>query len=154
MDLLNHLQDFELELGDGDKAEGVVVGVSGGPDSLVLLHLLSRISKRLPHVHIAHLDHGLRPDSASDAQFVASIARSWNIPISIRHREIAKIASNRKISLEEAGRQERYAFLAEVAINEHINLILVGHNADDQSRLYSCTCCVALVCPDWAACAH
>ena len=132
MDLLNHLQDFELELGDGDREGGVVVGVSGGPDSLVLLHLLSRISKRLPHVHVAHLDHGLRPDSASDAQFVAGIAHNWNIPISIRHREIAKIASNRKISLEEAGRQERYAFLAEVAINEHINLILVGHNADDQ----------------------
>ena len=132
MDLLNHLQYFELGMGGLDRAGGVVVGVSGGPDSLVLLHLLSRLAERLPRVHIAHLDHGLRPDSAADAQFVTSIARSWGIPISVAHREVAKIASKRKISLEEAGRQARYAFLAEVAENEHSNLIMVGHNADDQ----------------------
>jgi tRNA(Ile)-lysidine synthase len=110
----------------------LVVGVSGGADSLTLLHLLNRLAEKPPRVHVAHLDHGLRPDSAEDAQFVAGIAREWGFAISIEHHDVAAIAAKRKLSLEEAGRQARYAFLAEVAQKEHVNLILVGHNADDQ----------------------
>ncbi|MDP6793322.1 MAG: tRNA lysidine(34) synthetase TilS [Anaerolineales bacterium] len=132
MDLLHHLRDFERETRGADWDGGVVVGVSGGPDSLALLHLLSQLSGRHPLVHVAHLDHGLRPDSADDAEFVADIARSWGLPISIGRQEVAAMASERKLSLEEAGRQARYAFLVGVAQNERHNLILVGHNGDDQ----------------------
>ncbi len=132
MDLLNHLQDFEREAGAADWTPGLVVGVSGGADSLALLHLLTRLAEKPPRVHVAHLDHCLRPDSAEDAQFVAGVAREWGFAISIKRRDVAAIAAKRKLSLEEAGRQARYAFLAEVAQEEHVNLILVGHNADDQ----------------------
>ncbi len=131
MDLLNHLQDFERETKYTQWSDGLVVGVSGGPDSLALLHLLRDAAERPPRVHVAHLDHGLRPDSADDAKFVSATARSWGFPISVGHREVATIAAKRKLSLEDAGRQARYAFLADVARNENLSLILVGHNADD-----------------------
>ncbi|HJL70463.1 MAG TPA: ATP-binding protein, partial [Anaerolineales bacterium] len=111
MDLLNHLQDFERETGAADWTPGLVVGVSGGADSLALLHLLSRLAEKPPRVHVAHLDHGLRPDSAEDAQFVASIARDWGFSISIERRDVAAIAAKRKLSLEAAGRQRRGAQL-------------------------------------------
>ena len=132
MDLLNHLQDFEREIEGSDWGSGIVVGVSGGQDSLALLHLLSRLAERPPRVHVAHFDHGLRPNSTDDVQFVTDIARNWGFPFSVGRQEVAAIASERKLSLEEAGRQARYDFLVGVAQNEHINLILVGHNSNDQ----------------------
>ncbi len=116
--------------------EAVVVGVSGGPDSLCLLHLLRRLAADMGlWLHVAHLHHGLRgADADADARFVAELAESWGLPASVGHADVATLAAESGISLEEAARHARYAFLAEVAEAHGAATIAVGHNADDQAE--------------------
>ena len=111
----------------------VVVGVSGGPDSLCLLHVLWRLRDELGiGLHVATLDHGLRPESADEVRFVADFAQKLGLPVTIGRRDVTALATEHKLGLEEAARQARYAFLAEVAFETGATHIAVGHNADDQ----------------------
>lgn len=114
--------------------ETVVVGVSGGPDSLALLHLLWRLSReRGLGLHVAHLNHGLRGAAAGeDAKFVADFAERWGLPCTMRKVDARLFAARR--SLEEAARLARYRFLVEVAGKAQSARIAVGHNADDQAE--------------------
>lgn len=114
--------------------EIVVVGVSGGPDSLCLLHLLFSLREELAvRLLVGHLNHGLRGEEAEgDAQFVASLAREWGLAASIEKRDVQGFAKSHKLSLEEAARRVRYSFLAEVAEREGAHKVAVGHHADDQ----------------------
>ncbi|MCA9971462.1 MAG: tRNA lysidine(34) synthetase TilS, partial [Anaerolineales bacterium] len=111
----------------------LVVGVSGGPDSLALLHLLHRL---LPanRLVVAHLDHGLRPEAAADARFVAETAAAWGMACVIQAVDVAALAAQQQLSLEAAGRQARYAFFARVAQQAGAEMVAVGHNADDQAE--------------------
>jgi tRNA(Ile)-lysidine synthase len=112
-------------------SEKWVVGVSGGPDSLALLHLLWQIvgAERLV---VGHLNHGLRPTAAAEAEFVAQTAAAWHIPFYQQTRDVAALAREAGLSLEAAGRQARYTFLAEIAQTVEAKLVAVGHHADDQ----------------------
>lgn len=114
--------------------DGVVVAVSGGPDSLALLHILRALQVELQiRLHVAHLNHELRgAESDADAEFVAGLARDWNLPATIEARDVAAWAREKHLSLEEAARHIRYRFLAEVAERVRAQVIAVGHNADDQ----------------------
>jgi tRNA(Ile)-lysidine synthase len=108
-----------------------VVGVSGGPDSLALLHILRQIVGPARLV-AAHLNHNLRPNAAADAQFVAETAAAWQIPFTLQSHDVAALAREAGLSLEVAGRQARYTFLANLAHQVGTRLIAVGHHADDQ----------------------
>jgi tRNA(Ile)-lysidine synthase len=112
----------------------LVLGVSGGADSLVLLHALRALRDEFDlRLHIAHLNHQLRgPDSDEDAEFVAALAREWKIPATIQARDLAAFARAQRLSIEELARRARYAFLAEVARRENAAAIAVAHNRDDQ----------------------
>ncbi|RMF04864.1 MAG: tRNA lysidine(34) synthetase TilS [Chloroflexi bacterium] len=114
--------------------DSVVVGVSGGADSLCLLHLLVNLQSALNlRLTVAHLNHQLRPVHANaDAQFVAQLAQKWNLPLEQERQNVAELAAGRKQSVEEAARQARYAFLWRVAHRVGAAKIAVGHNADDQ----------------------
>lgn len=116
--------------------ERVVIGVSGGPDSLCLLHLLVRAAPELGvEVHAAHLNHLIRgPAADADAQFVANLAASWGVPCTVEAYDVPALARERKLAMEEAARQARYAFLAQVAQRIGARRIAVAHNADDQSE--------------------
>lgn len=116
--------------------ELIVVGVSGGSDSLCLLHLLWRLAPEQGlRLHVAHLHHGLRgADADADAQCVADLAAGWRMPASIGRADVAALAATPGISLEEAARHARYAFLAGVAEAIGAATIAVGHNADDQAE--------------------
>lgn len=116
--------------------ETVVVGVSGGPDSLVLLHVLNAISPELGiQLYVAHLDHQLRGSASdADAAFVAEIARTWGLPAAVEAHPVAEYARLRHLSLEEAARVVRYRFLAETAARVGARRIAVAHNADDQAE--------------------
>jgi tRNA(Ile)-lysidine synthase len=105
-----------------------LVAVSGGADSVALLLALHALGCRL---HVAHLDHGLRADSADDARFVAGLAARLELPCTIERREVA-----RKGSVEAAGREIRYAFLNAVARREGAHAIFLGHTADDQVETF------------------
>lgn len=117
-----------------DPNELIVVGVSGGADSLCLLHVLCHLPPTLaPRVHVAHLHHGLRGAEAdADAAFVASLAAAWNLPCSVGQADVELEARRAGLSLEEAGRRARYAFLGAVAQASGAGAVAVAHNADDQ----------------------
>jgi len=114
----------------------VVVGVSGGPDSLCLLHVLNRLREGYgTELHVAHLDHRIRGlESQDDAAFVARLAKEWGLPATVEARDVPRLARESKLAIEEAARQARYSFLAQVAQAVGAKRIAVGHNADDQTE--------------------
>ncbi|MBN1135131.1 MAG: tRNA lysidine(34) synthetase TilS [Anaerolineae bacterium] len=116
--------------------EAVVVGVSGGPDSLCLLHLLCRLCGEYGlKLHVAHLHHGLRGDEASaDAEFVRGLAADWRLPCTVEQADVPALAREHRLAVEEAARRARYTFLARVAAEVGAQTIAVGHNADDQAE--------------------
>jgi len=107
----------------------VLVGVSGGPDSLCLLHLLWKLGVPLA---VAHLDHSLRPESSADAQYVGEIAAAMQIPFYTAREDIGAYADRHMLSIEEAARVVRYHFLFEQAARSQAQAVAVGHTADDQ----------------------
>ena len=111
----------------------LIVAVSGGADSLALLHALD-------HVHpaekliVAHLNHGLRPAAANDADFVHKTADEWGMRCIVEQTDVQAQASREKQTIEEAARHARYTFLARVAATESAEYVAVGHHADDQAE--------------------
>ncbi len=114
--------------------EIVVVGVSGGADSVCLLHVLAKWQKRLGiKLHVAHLNHQLRGvESEADAEYVSNLAGSFGIPVTIDRQDVASYRTERNCSIEEAARELRYAFLARVAREVGANRIAIGHTRHDQ----------------------
>jgi len=114
--------------------ETVVLGVSGGPDSLAMLHLLGRLAGEYGvTLHVGHLNHGLRGAEAdADAAYVAEVSRAWGVPCTVESADVAAVARERGLATEEAARQVRYAFLARLARAVGACTVAVAHNADDQ----------------------
>ena len=112
----------------------VVVGVSGGPDSVALLAALRELTRepaRDYKLTVAHLDHALRAEAADDAAFVAGLAEQWRLPCIAERRDVAARAAQSAISAEEAARVVRYEFLQEAAERAGATHVAVGHHADD-----------------------
>ena len=124
------LEGYDLEL----PGEAIVVGVSGGPDSLCLLHVLHALKADYRFdLHVAHLHHGIRGDDAdADADAVRAIAAEWNLPCSVELVDVPELSRKHRMAIEETARQARYSFLGRVAEATGSRLIAVGHNADDQ----------------------
>jgi tRNA(Ile)-lysidine synthase len=114
----------------------VVVGVSGGADSVCLLHALVHLPPELAVEPIAAtLDHQLRGDSgAQDALFVAECARQWGVEAVSGAFDVPGLASERGLGIEETGRMARYTFLARTAHERGAEVIAVAHHADDQAE--------------------
>ena len=114
----------------------LLVAVSGGPDSLALLHALWQL--RDEHELIlygAHLNHGLRgAESDADAEFTADTFKRLDIPFTLDSADVAAYRTQHKLSLEDAARQVRYAFLAVAATEHAADAIALGHTADDQAE--------------------
>jgi tRNA(Ile)-lysidine synthase len=107
----------------------VLIGVSGGADSLCLLDILTGL--QIPIV-VAHLDHGLRPQAATEARFVRGVAETLGLPFAHAALDTAGFASRHSLSIEEAARELRYRFLFEQAENYKAQAVAVAHHADDQ----------------------
>jgi len=111
----------------------LVVAVSGGPDSVCLLHILVKLREKLGlRLHVAHLDHQLRGDeSEADARYVADLARQLDIPATIERRDVRAYQARHRLSPEEAAREVRYDFLSRVAQTTGTDRAAVGHTVDD-----------------------
>jgi tRNA(Ile)-lysidine synthase len=112
-----------------DASAPVLVGVSGGPDSLCLLDILCRLGYP---VIVAHLDHVLRPESAAEALSVKHKAEILGVDCLMHREDAGEYARDHQLSLEEAARVVRYRFLFEKAVQCGAQAVVVGHNADDQ----------------------
>lgn len=115
----------------------VLVGVSGGPDSVALLHALHRLEAQYDiHLGVAHVDHQLRqPHSAADARFVASLCTELKLPFYHQAIDVRSLQRKAKCSLETAGRRARYRFYYQTAQNHAFTKIALGHHADDNAEL-------------------
>jgi len=109
----------------------LVVGVSGGADSLALLHILVEIGCA---VTVAHFNHHLRSEAEDDAVFVAGTAKQLGLPFVHGYGEVASLAGREKISMETAARKARYRFLFDTAENTRAQAVVTAHNADDQAE--------------------
>jgi len=112
----------------------ILIGISGGPDSVTLLNILLSFKKRYNlSFFIAHLDHMLRgKESDEDVNFVKNLAQELGLPCEIKSCNLTKITRKEYLTLEEAARKYRYKFFLETARKFKTNKIALGHNADDQ----------------------
>ncbi len=117
--------------------DGIVVGVSGGPDSVALLHVMNLLkSERNFRLVVAHLDHGLRPESREDAEFTWELSESLGVSAHVQTADVRQIALDLGISVEEAGRRARYDFYERVRAAVSAQSIATAHHLDDQLETF------------------
>lgn len=125
---------------DGDK---IVLGVSGGPDSLSMLNILYEISnkssiegafKKNIEIFVAHINHGLRENANIDEEFVKNFCKEKNIECFVLNANVGKLAQEEKRGLEETGRDVRYKFFDEILEKTNSNKIAIAHNMNDNAE--------------------
>jgi tRNA(Ile)-lysidine synthase len=110
-----------------------LVGVSGGADSVALLHLL--VDSGFSKLTVCHLNHGLRGrESAADARFVAALARRLKLPCELGKVDGRRLIRESGLSLETAAREARHRFFAACAVKHRCKRVLLAHHADDQAE--------------------
>lgn len=128
------IQSEGLIPGKAGENPKMLVGVSGGPDSVCLLHILDQLRDSLGvRLHVAHLNHMLRGvDSDADARYVAEFSGTLGIPVTVEKRDVEAYRKEHRLSLEEAAREVRYDFFSQVAESVGAVGIALGHTQDDQ----------------------
>lgn len=113
----------------------VLVGVSGGPDSVALLHVLATIAQKW-HLRLAaaYLNHKLRREAEQEANFVADLSARLSIPCEIGSKDVAQYRSLHRISVQQAARAVRYRFYAEAAAKHSAQKIALGHHSEDNAE--------------------
>ena len=131
--VLNTINKYNL-INDGDR---VILGVSGGPDSIAMLNILNDI-KNDKNLHmnfdiiVAHVNHMIREEAIDDQKFVENFCKKINVTFYAKSIDVQKIANNKKIGTEEAGRNARYEFFDEILEKENANKIAIAHNKNDK----------------------
>lgn len=119
-----------------DFGESVLVALSGGPDSVCLLHVLYKLKKELNiNLGAIHINHLLRRDSAyKDEEYVVDLCKSLNVECYVKRININDIAKEKSISLEMAGREQRYKAFEDIKKEFGYDKVAVAHNANDQAE--------------------
>ena len=127
--VLKTIQKYNL-INPKDK---IVLGVSGGPDSLFMLDILNKLKTELDiELVIAHINHKIRIEADEEEEFVRKFCKKLGVEFYSKRIEVEKYANNNKIGLEEAGRKVRYEFFEEVSNKTRANKIAVAHNKNDK----------------------
>lgn len=108
----------------------LVVGVSGGCDSVALLHLL--LEAGFSQIVVAHVDHQLREESKEDAEFVRGLASGLGLRCEVKGVDITELARTSQSGIEEAGRVARYEFFEDLRLQHGADFVVTAHHADDQ----------------------
>lgn len=119
------------------EADAVLLAVSGGSDSVALLRGLVDARRQgcaVPRLVVAHLDHGLRSESAADAAWVEELCLRLEVPCRRDAVRVAEVAARRRRNVEEVGRTLRYAFLTRMAREEGCDVVATAHTRDDQAE--------------------
>lgn len=115
--------------------DNIVVGVSGGPDSMALLNVLINIKEELGfEIIVAHINHMIREESEQEAVYVEKFCKDKNVPCFTKREKVEELAKNNKIGTEEAGRKLRYSFFEEVLERVKANKIATAHNLNDNAE--------------------
>ena len=117
------------------KGDVIVVGVSGGPDSITLLTCLNKFKDYFEiKIICTHINHLIRKDSTEDEQYVENMCKNMGIKCYVKRADVEKIAKEQKKGSEEVGRKIRYDFFDEVARKENANKIAIAHNMKDNAE--------------------
>lgn len=117
---------------DGDK---VVIGVSGGPDSMSLLNSLNNLKEKLNiKIYVAHINHMIRKEADEETEYVRNFCEKIGVEFFVKRIKVEEEAKKRKIGTEEAGRNIRYEFFKEVAKKVSANKIATAHNSNDNAE--------------------
>ncbi|PLX80463.1 MAG: tRNA lysidine(34) synthetase TilS [Desulfuromonas sp.] len=117
------------------QGERLLVAVSGGADSVALLHLLLGLTEELDlRLTAAHLDHALRDESVHDASFVSELCHEWKVPLVVERVDVQSEAKRLRTGLEDAAREVRMQFLREVAQRNSCSAIALAHHRQDQAE--------------------
>lgn len=129
--VLKTIQRYNM-LEDGDK---VVIGVSGGPDSMTLLNILNDLKEKLNiNLYVAHINHMIREEADEETEYVKEFCAKINVEFFFKKVKVEEIAKEQKIGTEEAGRNIRYEFFEEVAKKVGANRIATAHNSNDNAE--------------------
>lgn len=132
MSVLKHMNSPAPVLACLPKGKALL-GISGGRDSVALLHLLLSAGHR--DLVLCHLNHRLRgAESDADAKFVRDVAQKYELPFEIARSDVKALAKRRKISVETAAREARHAFFKRMSRRHGTRDVLLAHHADDQAE--------------------
>ena len=131
--VLETIKKYKL-IENGDR---LVLGVSGGPDSITMLNILNDLrNDRNLHMSfdiiVAHVNHLIREEAKEDEKFVEDFCKKINVPFYSKSIDVQRIANNNKIGTEEAGRNARYEFFDEILKKTNSNKIAIAHNKNDK----------------------
>ena len=116
-----------------EKGDSIVIGVSGGPDSICLLHILNELKQELNFkIYVAHINHMIRKEADEETEYVKNFCKNLEVECYIKRIDVIKIANNLKRGTEETGRQIRYEFFNEVLKKTNSNKIATAHNNNDK----------------------
>ncbi len=133
--ILNTITKYNL-IQNGDK---IVIGLSGGPDSISLINVLNDIKndETIPlkfDIIAAHINHNIRDEAKSDEDFVVNYCKEKNIEVYVLSIDIQKEAKEQKKGTEETGREVRYGFFEEILVKTNSNKIATAHTANDNAE--------------------
>ena len=129
--ILKTIKDNNL-IEENDK---IVLGVSGGPDSIAMFHVMNKLSKKLNfEIVVCHVNHGIREEATEDEQYVEMWCKKFDVPFFVLHCDVKKIAKDEKLGVEETGRKVRYNFFEEIAKKTGSNKIAIAHNKNDNAE--------------------
>ena len=134
--MLNKVSEYIKENSLIEDRDKIVVGVSGGADSICLLTILKELYQQASvELIVVHINHGIRGEAAAeDEQFVRSLARHMGLLYYCFHYDVQKIAADKGLSVEEAGREVRYEAFFEICRKHKCNKIAIAHNRNDNAE--------------------
>lgn len=128
-EVINTIKKYNLI----EENDSIVIGVSGGPDSICLLHILNELKNELNFkIYVAHINHMIRKEAEEETEYVKDFCKNLGIECYIKRIDVVKIANNLKRGTEETGRQIRYEFFNEVLEKTASNKIATAHNNNDK----------------------
>ena len=132
-DVNRRVLEFIRQQGLGEGAQSLVAGVSGGPDSVCLIHVLNDLRGILDiKIITAYLNHGLREGEArAEERYVARLAGRLGLPFKAGRADVQGLRNAGGMTLEEAAREARYKFLTDLAASRGAGAVAVGHTSDD-----------------------
>ena len=127
----NCIKKYKL-INENDK---VLIGVSGGPDSICILHVFNKLKSVLKiEIYVAHVNHMIRKEADKETEYVKEFCKNLNVECFIKKIDVVKYAKEHKIGIEEAGRNIRYNFFEEVSKNIMADKIVTAHNSNDNAE--------------------
>ncbi|MBO7401474.1 MAG: tRNA lysidine(34) synthetase TilS [Lachnospiraceae bacterium] len=134
--MLGKIRDFIEKYDMLAEGDVVVLGISGGADSVALLLIMKELEAHFGvKLHAVHVNHGLRgEDSDRDEAFTKALCERLGVPFEVYREDVAAVSDREGLSLEEAGRKVRYAAFEAAAAKIHANRIAVAHHMDDNAE--------------------